>query len=275
MNMRITTDFEIIDFHTHPYKNKEENTYYYRDACNMQFETTLKVMNSLGISKFCGRPLMPVISAKEDIRIKRQRLYDINNHVLEMKKIYGERYIPGFNITPHLVKESCEEIERMHKQGIRLIGELTPYIDGWVDMQTSKAFYEILETAKTYNMVVSLHDEVRYADDIDKLLQDNKGVKFVIAHPNAFSGLDRNIERLRKNENVWIDLSGNGIFYNGVTRTLIDKVGAERIVFGSDYPICSLGAFAGSVVYDPFLTVEEKERILSLNVKKLLQITYL
>lgn len=270
--MNITNSFEIIDFHVHPYANDEQNVVYYKRDCNMQVETTLKVMDDLGVSKFCGRPLAPSLSQNSSREEKIQRLYKINDTALQLKEIYGDRYIPGFNVTPRLVKESCAEIERMHRNGFRLIGELTPYLDGWVDLQSSKEFYEILEFAKTYDMVVSIHDEVAYADDIDKLLQENRGIRFVIAHPNAFSKLERNIARLRRNDNVYIDLSGNGIFYNGVTRKLIDEVGADRILFGSDYPICSLGAFAGSVVFDPFLSDLEKEKILSLNVKKLLNI---
>lgn len=272
MDIHITNKFEIIDFHTHPYMQPEQNSFYYRDNCNMQFETTLRVMDSLGISKFCGRPLAPAIDRNCSKEEKVSRLYAINNTAIQLKEIYGERYVAGFNVTPMCVMESCEEIERMHKKGVRLIGELSPYLDGWVDMQASKQFYEILELAKKYDMIVNLHDEIIYADDIDKLLKENKGVKFVIAHPNAFSKLDRNIARMKANDNVYIDLSGNGIFYNGVTRTLIDEVGVDRILFGSDYPICSLGAFAGSVVFDPFLTDAEKEKILNKNAKQLLGI---
>ena len=271
--MALNDHFEIIDFHTHPYKSENQNIYYYKDVCHMRFETTLQVMDNAGIFKFCGRALASRVDTDCGKETHLKRMYSINNTSLKLKEIYGERYVPGFVITPLLVRESCEEIERMNRAGVRLIGELTPYLDGWVDKQSSKEFYEILETAKAYDMVVSLHNEAPpYADDIDKLLEENKGVNFVLAHPGAFADLDRNIARMKRNENICIDLSGTGTYYNGVTRRLVDMVGADRVVYGSDYPICSVGAFAGAVVYDPFLRDGEKEKILSLNAKRLLKL---
>ena len=50
-----------------------------------------------------------------------------NDTALELKKVYGDFYIPGFHIHPAYQEESVSEIKRMDKLGIKLIGELVPY----------------------------------------------------------------------------------------------------------------------------------------------------
>ncbi len=263
--------FEIIDFHMHPYMVTEQNIFYYKDDCGMSFNTTLDVMDKLGVRHFCGAVLGPKMEEDAPREEMARRLRYDNDCALELHRIYGDRYIPGFKVNPKLVRESCEEIERMHQQGFNLIGELCPYMEGWIDMYADPAFYEILDVAKQYGMVVDIHNELPKADDITKLMADNKDVQFVIAHPNCFKNLDKNIERLKMSENFHIDLSAIPI-YNGITRSIINAVGKERVLFGSDFPICNLGMHIGAVLWDPFLTDDEKEHVFSLNAKRLLHL---
>ncbi len=267
--MKLSDKFEIIDFHMHTALVKEQIIYYYRDECKMDADTVLKVYDELGISHFCGTVLGPKVESCDKPEMLRRMIKD-NDDVIALHEIYGDRYIPGFKVNPHFLRESCEEIERMHRLGHRLIGELVPYMDGWIDLQSSRELSEILELAGEYNMIVNIHDEESTADDIDFMIRNNKNVTFVIAHPSAFTRLDRNISRMKMRDNVYIDLSGNGMTYNGIARHIVNEVGSDRILFGSDFPICNIGAFAGSVIFDPFLSDTEKERILALNARRLL-----
>ena len=65
-------------------------------------------------------------------------------------------------------------------------------------------------------------------------------------------------------------LSGTGIIRYGVTKRLIDSVGSDRILFGTDYPTCNPGMFVGGILFDNLLKDSEKEKIFSLNAKRLL-----
>ena len=47
-------DFEIIDFHTHPFFEDRQNICPHREYCGMSAEGTRRTMEGLGISKICG-----------------------------------------------------------------------------------------------------------------------------------------------------------------------------------------------------------------------------
>jgi predicted TIM-barrel fold metal-dependent hydrolase len=54
-------------------------------------------------------------------------------------------------------------------------------------------------------------------------------------------------------------------------RYAVDQVGSERILFGTDYPICNPGVYIGGVLAEP-ISDEAKENIFSKNAKRLLGI---
>ena len=121
-------DFEIIDFHTHPFTTDETNICSHKEFCNMSIDETVNVFKKLGVSKICGS----VVSKREpENRCNWDEIKKNNDRALELKNIYGDFYIPGFHIHPSFMEESVSEIERMNKLGVNLIGELVPYIDGW------------------------------------------------------------------------------------------------------------------------------------------------
>ncbi len=259
-------DFEIIDFHTHPFLLPDANICAHADRCIMNAEETKKTMQELGVSYFAGSVIRQRLKEGET---QLQKMIKNNNEALTLKEMYGGMYIPGFHVNPLYVKESCEEIERMHALGVNLIGELVPYMDGWEDY-SSKEFYEILDLAEKYDMVVSLH--TMGEDNMDKMVKSHPRVKFVAAHPGEYPSLIRHIERAKLSENYYVDVSGTGIFRFGSLRRLVDELGADRVLFGSDFPTCNPGMFIGGVIYDRNLSDTEKEKIFAKNARALLGI---
>ena len=189
---------------------------------------------------------------------------------LKLQEMYGDFYIPGFAVHPSFVKESCEEIERMSSLGVNLIGELVPYMHGWGSYY-SKEFSEILDVAENHNMVVNLHGSC-CDNEIDMLVKEHPNLIVVAAHPGELPSFNRHLERMKMSKNYYLDLSGTGLFRHGMLRHGIDMFGAERFLFGSDYPTCNPGMFIGGVALDFTLTNEEKELIFSGNAKRLLKL---
>ena len=259
-------EFEIIDFHTHPFAGPETNICVHKDYCNMSADKTINVFNKLGVSKICGSVISvrPVENISDWKEIKKN-----NDPALELKKVYGDFYIPGFHIHPAYQEESISEIKRMDKLGVRLIGELVPYLDGWSDY-SSPEFSELLKEAGKHNMIVSFHS--MGDDEMDEMVKKHSDVIFVAAHPGEYTSFMRHVERMKYSENYYLDLSGTGIFRYGMLRHAIDAFGADRILFGSDYPTCNPGMFIGGVLFDNLITDSEKEKIFSLNAKRLLGI---
>jgi len=157
----------------------------------------------------------------------------------------------------------------MHGLGIKLIGELVPYVHGWSDY-SCEAFDEILRVATGYGMVVNFHSMDN--DQMDEMVRKHPDTVFVAAHPGEYENYLRHLNRMRMSENYYLDLSGTGLFRHGMLRHGIDEFGAERFLFGSDYPICNPAMFIGGVALDGLLTEEEKQLIFAGNAKRLLRL---
>ena len=262
-------NYEIIDFHTHPFTDDATNICSHKEYCNMSAENTVTYLQGMGISKICGSVICRNLPDHAPYKNPWEMIVDSNNRALALREQYGEFYIPGFHVHPEYVEESCEEIERMDRLGVRLIGELVPYMHGWNDY-SCEAFDEILEVATKHHMVVNFHsmDE----DRMDAMVKKHPDTVFVAAHPGEYGAYCRHLERMKFSENYYLDLSGTGLFRQGMLRRGIDEAGVERFLFGSDYPTCNPAMFIGGVLLDSLISPEEKALIMAGNAKRLLNL---
>lgn len=254
--------FEIIDFHTHPFISHKQNICRHNEYMKITPDNFKTYMKGLGISKICGSVICSGDNSKE-------KMLENNNAAIELKERYEDFYIPGFHINPLYKEESLKEIERMHKLGIKLVGELVPYLDGWNDYSL-KEFDELLDLCEEYGMVVSFHSIGE--DAMDKMVKKHKNLSLVAAHPGEYKEFMRHLERMKISENYFLDLSGTGLFRHGLLRHAIDVCGKERIIFGTDFPVCNPSMYLGGVLMDSMVTDDEREYILSKNTKRLLGI---
>ncbi len=261
------TQYEIIDFHTHPFDDCDTNICTHQSYLNMSAESTVEYLKGLGISKICGSVIYRNSKTDSIFDNPWEMVAESNRRALKLQEQYGDFYIPGFHVHPDYISESCAEIEKMHKLGIHLIGELVPYMYEWNDY-SSGAFDEILDVATNYEMVVNLHSTDD--DQMDEMVRKHPKTIFVAAHPGEYQKYMRHLDRMKMSENYYLDLSGTGLFRHGMLRHGIDEFGPERFIFGSDYPICNPAMFIGGVAMDTLLSDEEKSLILAGNTKRLL-----
>lgn len=263
--MNTTMNPPVIDFHTHPYLTPEENTCFYRDMFPEGPEAFRQDLASAGITRFCGT-VIAFDAWTEASGFDHFRM--LNDHALQLREIHGDAYVPGFHVHPAHVAESCAEIVRMHEAGVRLVGELVPYMHGWSDYSCS-AFGEILEVAGQYGMAVSFHtlDD----DQMTRMALAHPDVTFVAAHPGERERVQAHIDRMMRCDNVYLDLSGTGLIRYGMVAHVVRKVGADRILFGTDFPICNPRMYVQAVLHEPIST-GDCEKILSGNAKRVLRL---
>ena len=255
--------YEIIDFHTHPFCVDEENICIYRKGSGMNLDSSVRYLKEMGITKICGS----VISCRE--ATPWDMVAKSNDRALQIRDLLGDFYIPGFHVHPDYVDQSCREIERMHNLGVRLIGELVPNYYGWNDYSCS-AFDEILTAAEQYDMVVNFHslDD----DQMDAMVSAHPNLVLIAAHPNTMERYQRHLDRMKLSKNYYLDLSGTGLFRHRMLRYGIDLCGADRFLFGTDFPVCNPAMYVGGVMMDSLLTAKEKKMILAGNAKRLLKL---
>ena len=259
---------EIIDFHTHPWGRAEHNICHYAERMEGDPAAVFhRDLTRCGITRAAGMPICRGLDATPEGRLTAMRMS--NADALATAEALGDFYIPGMAVHPEFVRESCEEMERMHAAGVRLIGELVPYCCGWGDDPfLHPGLFEILSLAEELSMVVSFHSMAARADEYE-MMKRHPGVTFVGAHPGEKEGYLRHLSRIEELPNYYLDLSGTGLFRYGMLAYGVRRVGAERLLFGSDYPICSPGMNIGAVDYEE-ITDRERALILSGNAKRLL-----
>lgn len=105
---------------------------------------------------------------------------------------------------------------------------------------------------------------------MDAMAQAHRGATVVFAHPGEHEAVRRHMARLKKSPSFCLDLAGTGLFRHGVLRALIDEVGPEKILFGTDYPVCNPYMYVGGVALDPLISPEEKKAVLHDNACRVL-----
>jgi len=245
---------KIIDAHMHPFSKEEENLKWYGEKSS-DFATIKEDMERAGIPLICGSVIIKGKQGKE-------ALIGANESALSLYKENPDFYLPGIVIHPEFKEESCEYIKKAHDMGLKLIGELTPYTCGWKCYMSAQ---EIFEYADSLDMTVSCHPTP--TEDMHKFAESFPNMEIVYAHPGEHAVLEANIEILKKYDNTYIDLSGSGVQRYGTIRKLINEVGKERILFGTDYPICNPATYISAMLYEN-LTDDELEHIFYKNAER-------
>ena len=252
---------QIFDFHTHPYLDVKDDISPHRNYFEQSAEIFIEELTSIGITRFAGSAILHGVEGEKYIK-------EANDTVYTLRETYGKNYYPGITVDSRYVNESKKEIDRMLEKGLRLIGELVPYHYGW--NYSDDGFEEILSYTDGKNVVYSLHT----TDDLtalEKIAEKHRDTTFVFAHPGELNRLLKHIAIMKRLSNVYLDLSGTGLFRYGMLKRLCTEVGADRIIFGTDHPVCNPGMYVGGVGLEP-ISEKEKELILHKNAERILEI---
>ncbi len=251
-------DYPIIDAHIHPFISKENSICFFLPelTCEGFFAEQRKV----GIAKSCGSVLHRGPTTWDDI-------LNMNRQALKLQELYPDDYIPGIHVHGDFPEESCQELEYMKREhGVMWVGELVAYMmhNGPYD---SPGMYKIYDAIQSLDMVVNIH-----CSDlplIENILKNFPKLKFVLAHPEDTSNAQARFDLISRYPNAHIDISGTGLFRWGMLRYAIDICGSEKILFGSDFPICSPGMNLGGTLAE-HLTPTERKNVLHDNFMRLI-----
>ncbi|MBP3393000.1 MAG: amidohydrolase [Lentisphaeria bacterium] len=251
-------DFPVIDAHIHPFIEPENNIAAFGDPTTP--DGFVREMRRTGISRACGSVIARRAASFEDVQ-------KLNREALKIRDAYPDFYIPGIHIHGGHPEESCRELELMYKEyGVRWIGELVAYM-----MQTgeydSGGMFRIYETARDLGMPVNIH--CSDLEVIERILKNFPTLNLVIAHPEDVGNAKKRFELVSRYPNAYLDISGTGLFRWNMLRYAIDLCGSEKLLFGSDFPICSPGMNLGGVLAE-HLTGTELKNILSDNFLRLI-----
>ena len=186
-------DFEIIDFHTHPYLNPQDCISIHGNAIKKSVDETTRIMQNNGVSKFCGSVLAHIVDFNEQTVWNVLKRY--NDDALTLKDYYKGAYVAGFHVHPKFVEESIKEIDRFYDNGVNLIGELVPWRYCFDNSYNGDGMHEILDYATEKGMVLSAHPTSD--EDMDLLCKNHPNLIIVGAHPGEGTQFHKHVERAK------------------------------------------------------------------------------
>ncbi len=102
----------------------------------------------------------------------------------------------------------------------------------------------------------------------DKYTAEFPNVKLILAHSGGrYEGILEAITLAQKHPNVYCDVAGD-IYANRFVETMVSRIGADRLLYGSDYGMMDQRIMMG-VVMGAEISIEDKEKILYQNAIKL------
>ena len=190
--------------------------------------------------------------------------------------------ITGFaSVNPAWGDAAVDEAQRCAAAGLRGIGELHPDTQG-IDITNAEEMSPLMDFARSHSLPVLLHCSEPVGHQypgkgkttLDKVLRfienfpDNTiicahwggGLPFYALMPEVGAAL----------RNVYFDSAASPFLYRpGIYRTVADVVGADRILFASDYPLMRPSRPMAEIANEP-LPAGDCRRILGENAVRLL-----
>ncbi len=286
----------IVDFHTHvfpPQVREQRDEYLRRDATFRELysdprsklasaEDVLASMDEAGVDVS-----VIVGFAWSEMDLCRQT----NDYILEAAARNGGRLVPFCCLQPRAGDEARREVERCASAGARGLGELRPEpVEGlrpWnqgYDLADGEEADLLAWASSAHDLPLLFHVSEpvghRYPGKMGleppalyRFLEKYPDVKVVAAHWGGGLPFYALMPEVREAlSNTFFDTAATPLLYDPlIYRRAIDLVGADRILFGSDFPLLSQGRCLAQV-RDAGLREEEQRLVLGENARRLLRL---
>ena len=205
---------------------------------------------------------------------------ETNDYILASASKYPGRLIPMCTVNPRLGRQAVREIERCAALGARGVGELHPDPQGY-DLADATIMTPVMEAAARHGLPVLVHasEPVGHAYAGKGTVTPQKLLAFIAAFPQAtiicahwggglpFYALMPEVRQALAR--VYFDTAASPFLYDGEIFSAAPKiVGAERVLFGTDFPLISHQRLLAQVAASK-LTARAKAEILGGNAAKL------
>ncbi len=279
----------IIDFHTHifsPRINQNRSKYIDSDSCfailysekNAKLATADELIASMDETGIDMSVILNIGWTTHELCV------ETNDYILESIARYPQRLVGFCSVQPRSLEAALDEIERCVRGGIRGIGEMRPDMQ-LLDLGDEEVMNPFIEVIAKHNLILLTH-----ASEPAGHQYPGKGAvtpellyPFITSYPDLtlvcahwggglpFYALMPEVEKAMSN--VFFDTAASPFLYTPqVYNQVIQLVGADKILFGSDYPLLPQSRLLEEIrALD--LPGETAHLILSGNARRLLDIT--
>jgi predicted TIM-barrel fold metal-dependent hydrolase len=278
----------IIDFHTHvfpPEIKKHRNKYVERDPCFAILYSDPKARIATADELIASMDEAGVdISVILNIGWTTHELcVETNDYIIDAVSHYPQRLVGFGAVQPQSPKAAAAEIERCAKAGMKGVGEMRPDIQLF-DLCDEIIMNPLAEVLTAHKLVLLLHA----SEPIGHEYPGKGGITPDILYPFITSFPDLTVvcahwggglpfyalmpEVKKAMGNVYFDSAASPFLYKPqVYSQVIQLVGADKVLFGSDYPLLAQKRLLNEIEALG-LAEESQSRLLAGNALKLLGI---
>jgi len=278
----------IIDFHTHvfsPQMKKNRSKYIDSDPCfailysnkEAKLATADELIASMDKAGIDISVILNIGWATHELCV------ETNDYILESITRYPNRLVGFCAIQPHSSRAAIAEVERCAKGGIKGIGELRPDVQ-LLDLNDDEVMEPFIEVVRKHKLILLTHasEPVGHQypgkgsitpDILYPFITNFPDLTIVCAHWGGglpFYALMPEVKKAMSN--VFFDTAASPFLYSPqVYNQVIQLVGGDKILFGSDYPLLAQGRLLKEMS-SLDLPEETRSLILSGNAQRLLGI---
>ncbi len=278
----------IVDFHTHVFSPRiKKNRSKYIDS-----DPSFAILYSNKEAKLATADELIASMDKNGVDISvilnigwatHELCVETNDYILESIARYPNRLIGFCAIQPYSTSAAIAEVERCAKGGIRGIGELRPDIQ-LLDLNDKEVMEPFIEVVRKHKLILLTHasEPVGHQypgkgsitpDILYPFITSFPDLTIVCAHWGGglpFYALMPEVKKAMSH--VFFDTAASPLLYSPqVYNQVIQLVGGDKILFGSDYPLLGQGRLLKEIS-SLDLPEETKSLILSGNAQRLLDI---
>jgi len=278
----------IIDFHTHifpPQVKKKRSQYIDRDPCFalLYAKKEAKIATAKELIESMDKAGIDVSVVVNLGWMTHELCAETNDYILESIARYPKRLIGFCTVQPQSVEAAIGEIERCVESGARGIGELRPDIQ-LLDLEDESIVSPLVAVMKKHRLILLTHASepaghdypgkgIMTPDVLYPFISGHPEVTIVCAHWGGglpFYALMPEVKKAL--HNVYFDTAASPFLYQPRIYSLVSElVGADKILFGSDYPLMPQARLIQEI-NSAALAEEEKNLILSGNARRLLKL---
>jgi uncharacterized protein len=278
----------IIDFHTHilsPNIKKNRSKYADIDPCfailyskkDTKISTAEDLIASMDRDGIDTSVVLNIGWTTHDLCV------ETNDYILESIARYPGRLIGFCSVQPRSYDAALQEIERCAKAGAKGIGELRPDTQ-FFELSDSDLMSPFVKTLKNNDLILLLHTSEPVGheypgkgtvtpDTLYPFITQFQDLKLVCSHWGGglpFYALMPEVKMAL--DNVYFDTAASPFLYHPqIYQQVSDLVGADRILFGTDFPLLSQNRLINEVMSID-IPEENRNLILSGNAHRLLEL---
>jgi len=278
----------VIDFHTHifpPRIKKNRRKYIDSDPCFaiLYSEKDAKLATADELIDSMDKAGIDISVIANYGWTTHELCVETNDYILESIARYPDRLVGFCAVQPNSLEAAITEIERCARGGIKGVGELRPDMQLF-DFRDGEIIEPLIEAVRKHKLILLTHASEPVGHDypgkgsitpdvLYPFITSFPDLTIVCAHWGGglpFYALMPEVKEAMRN--VFFDTAASSFLYTPqVYSQVIQLVGADRILFGTDYPLLAQSRLLEEI-NSADLPEEARELILSGNARRLLGI---